>query len=330
MNTICRKLIEHPGAWTARTITKEQVILDLGERALTAIDALLQKTRHLKPQEVAKEEFNDPAVAELMAGVRDVLMNGRGLLILRGVTPQRYSEEEFQRIYWGLGIHLGNPAVQSVLGDRLGYVESKEGDPVNRGYRGLGELSMHTDSYEIVGLMCVRKAVSGGESALVSSLAIHNEILKNRPDLLDALYEGYYHSSEEARATDTPVTDRKIPIYSCVGDIVSCTVSAAHIRAAATVLNVPLPQELAEALDYFILQSKREDLGLRFMLEPGEILIWNNYTNLHSRTAFTQSSAMKRLLLRLWLTVPNGRPVDPAIRIRAETYERLYRNARGV
>jgi hypothetical protein len=57
------------------------------------------------------------------------------------------------------------------------------------------------------------------------------------------------------------------------------------------------------------------------------MLLWHNYTALHSRTAFEDWPDRKRLLLRLWLTVPNGRQYDPAFRIRSETYERIYREA---
>jgi hypothetical protein len=57
------------------------------------------------------------------------------------------------------------------------------------------------------------------------------------------------------------------------------------------------------------------------------MMLWHNWTNLHSRTAFEDDPASRRLLLRLWLTVPGGRPADPGLRIRSETYERIHREA---
>ena len=66
-------------------------------------------------------------------------------------------------------------------------------------------------------------------------------------------------------------------------------------------------------------------MALRFLLEPGDMMLWHNYTNLHSRTSFEDDPASPRLLLRLWLSVPNGRPADPKFKMRAETYERIYR-----
>jgi hypothetical protein len=328
VTTIHDRLIDHPSAWTRRSIaSKQQLIRDLTAEETDAIDRLLGHTRHLKPQEVSRAEFDDPVIAALMDDVRDVIMNGCGIVIVKGITPDRYSEEDFQRIYWGLGTHLGTAAVQSVLGDRLGYVQNKEDDPVRRNYRSLQELDMHTDSYEIVGLMCVRGAKSGGHSGLVSSLSIHNEILKTRPDLLLPLYEGFYSASEEARFSSKPVTSTKIPIYSCVGGVVSCMYEGVHLRNAAALKQVPLPPELVEALDYFKMLASREDMVLSFLLEAGEMMFWQNYTHLHSRTAFEDFPDKKRLLLRLWLSVPSGRPCHSSVKTRAETYERLHREA---
>ena len=89
----------------------------------------------------------------------------------------------------------------------------------------------------------------------------------------------------------------------------------------------PLPEGLAEAFAHFDSLATREDLAMWFVLEPGEMMLWHNYTSLHSRTAFEDDPKSKRLLLRLWLTLPQGRPCDQGFRIRSETYERIYREA---
>jgi hypothetical protein len=328
MTSIYEQPIDHPSAWTARSIGgKDNLILQLQDDHLDAIDALLARTRHLPPQQVTRADFDDPLINALLRDLRDEIMNGRGIVIVSGVTPERYSEEEFQRIYWGFGTHLGVGAVQSGAGDRLGYVQNREDDPVKRGYRSLRELHMHTDSYELVGLMSVRKAKSGGLSGMVSSLAIHNEILKSRPELLVPLYRGFRIASEEARFSSKAITDEAMPVYCCVANKVSCMYEPSHMKNAAELLPGGMPDDLAEALEYFDVQANRDDLALRFLLEPGEMMLWHNYTNLHSRTSFEDFEHSKRLLLRLWLNVPDGRPVDPAFRIRAQTYERIYREA---
>ena len=325
MTPICTHLVDHPSAWTPATIgSKESLGLALSDEELAAIESLLARTRSKRPQEVTRADFDHPVVNRLLDRVRDVILNGRGILIVSGVTPQRFSTEEFERIYWGFGTHLGVGAVQSGNGDRLGYVQNNPADEVKRGYRSLRELHMHTDSYEVVGLMCVRRAKSGGASGLAPSLSIHNEILRTRPELLEPLYRGFRIASEEARFSSKAITDDAMPVFSYVDGKLSCMYEPSHMKNAAQMLG-GMPHELAEALDCFDAIANREDMALRFLLEPGDMMLWHNYTNLHSRTSFEDDPASPRLLLRLWLTVPNGRPADPKFRMRAETYERIYR-----
>jgi hypothetical protein len=325
MTVMCDHHVDHPSAWTPATVgSKDRLELALTSEELDAIVSLLARTRHLAPQQVTRADFDHPVVNRLLDRVRDVIMNGRGLLIVSGVTPARFSEEELERIYWGFGTHLGIGAVQSGNGDRLGYVRNNPGDEVKRGYRSLRELHMHTDSYEIVGLMCVRKARSGGLSALSPSLSIHNEILRTRPELLPPLYRGFRIASEEARFSSKAITDEAMPVFCYVDGKLSCMYEPSHMKNAAQMLG-GMPADLAEALECFDAIANRDDMALRFLLEPGDMMLWHNYTNLHSRTSFEDDPKSPRLLLRLWLSVPNGRPADPRFRMRAQTYERIYR-----
>jgi hypothetical protein len=322
---ICHSLIDHPSAWTSKGVGgKAGITRRLTEQHLDAFEELLRRTRHLKPQEVTRHDFDHPVVTPLLAELRDEIMDGRGVVLIAGITPDRFSEDAFERIYWGVGTHWGIAAVQSVAGDRLGHVRNEKDNPKNRAYLSARELKMHSDAYELVGLMCVQKAESGGFSRLASALAIHNEILLTRRDLLEPLYRGFPYATAEANSSATPVTPYNVPIFSYLRGKVSCMQVRVYIRAAAEKMGVPVPPDLDEALDYFAAIGERDEIRLHFMLEPGEMLMCHNFTNLHSRTAFDDSGEKQRHLLRLWLSVPNGRPVVPALLERGAAYDRLY------
>lgn len=328
MTPICRQIIDHPSAWTPASVKgRADLTRPLTAAELDALDALLEATRDRPPQAIGRADFTHPALEPLLAELRRELMDGRGVILLTGITRDRYSEEDFERIYWGLGTHLGRAAVQSRWGDKLGYVEKAENDPVDRGYRSQRDLVFHTDSYEVVGLMCVRPAATGGESRLASTLAIHNEILKNRPELLEPLYRGYYMALREAQTTSTPVTPMKIPVFCFVGGKVSCTYNRSFMERAADKRGEPLPADMAEALAYFAGLAERDDINIEFLLEPGDILLWHNFTNLHARKAFENSAERKRRLLRLWLTPHEGRPVCSELLERGRAYDRAYEEA---
>jgi hypothetical protein len=308
-------LIDHPGAWTQRSLGgREGLVRVLAPRHLDEIDGILAATRHLKPQQVTRAQFDGPALTPLFAELRKELLDGRGAVILRGVTPERYDEDAFERIFWGVGLHLGHAVQQSDLGDRIGHVRHEPGLTKVRGYRSTRELKMHTDVQELVGLMAVERAESGGISQLVSSLAIHNAIQRERPELMPTLYAG----SPRWVYEKVHVSAYAVPIFCNVDGRVSC--SFFGVEDSAEKVGKTLPAELEAAIDYFKVVAEREDMCLSFMLEPGEMMLWNNFTCLHARTEFKNSAERQRHLLRLWMDVPDGRSVPEAFGWLAREY----------
>jgi hypothetical protein len=325
-----RQMITTPSAWTNRSIGgKAGLTHRLTQAQLGAFETALERTRHLRPQQATRADFDHPAINALVAWLDDTIRHGRGAVLLSGLTPDTHSQEDMERIYWGLGVSLGEPAVQSMLGERLGHVRHVKDDPVARGYRSNEELIPHTDSHRIVGLMCLQRAETGGLSRIVSSLAIHNEILATRPDLLEPLYEGYYFAIAEAQFSDKPVTDFKIPVFCNVDDVVSCGYVRYFMTHAAKLRHERLPERLIEALDYFDSVAERDDMRVEFLLEPGEMLLWHNFQMLHARRAYQDSPEHTRHLLRLWLKIENDRPVAWQILERAKIYERIHREKLG-
>ena len=96
---------------------------------------------------------------------------------------------------------------------------------------------------------------------------------------------------------------------------------SALMRKSAVLMNTTLPADLDAAMELF--DGIAEQLCVEFMLEPGEMLVCDNFSTLHSRTSFADSEERKRYLLRLWLSAPDGRPVDPAVAERGDYYDRL-------
>jgi hypothetical protein len=316
---VFREIIDHPNAWTPDGGV-ERFWRHLSEAELAALDDLIAKTRDVDPVKVTREQFSDPVIDALADEMREIILNGAGVVILKGVTPDRYSEEDMKRLYWGLGTHLGRGLPQSRQMEMLGLVQEEEANPMIRGYRSSAALGMHTDAFEIVGLMCVRRAEEGGESSLASALTMHNKILSERPELLEALYEGYYFVLQELQFTDRPTTAEKIPVFSNKDGVVSVNAASSYMRHAAELRKEPFPADLDEALKYFDQVANREDVRAEFLLDDGDVMLWNNYTHLHSRRSFKNSTERKRLLLRLWLEVENGRDVQPDYALRGRSF----------
>jgi len=321
------KIVETPEAWTAQSLgSVEKLVRQLTPAELAAIDTLLAATRHKAPQKVTREEFDHPLLNKTLAELKQEIFQGKGVVLVRGLTRERYSEEDFERIYWGFGTHWGDAAVQSVNGDRIGHVRKEKVNLHNRGYMDDVELVPHTDAYALVGLLCVQRAEAGGLSHMVSIPAIHNEILRTRPELLAPLYRGFPTAIYEARGTEDAISDGDVPLLSCIDGKISALYSRRYVKEAADQLGIDYPPDFAEALDYFEMLAQRPDLRLEFQLQPGEMMVWNNFAMLHARTAFQDSEAHVRHLLRLWLNVPGSRPVIPEVFTWGLVYDKL--NAR--
>ncbi len=268
-------------------------------------------------EEITQQDFPLDAIASDVAAWRDDVLHGRGFMILRELPLDRYSEEMFAAIFWGLGTYLGRAVSQSNLGDRMGHVIDVGGkDRRERAYRNSRELMMHTDRADILGMACLRKAMSGGVSGYVSAHTIYNEMLATRPELVEHLFEGFhYHRRGEQLPGQPAVTPQKVPVLSEWENELSVVYLRSYIDMGAAELGKPLSASEQEAIDLFETIADRRDIKLTFTLEPGEVIFFNNCVVLHNRTGFEDhpEPERKRHLLRLWLMMDGARPLAPAV-----------------
>ncbi len=314
-------IIEHRSAWRANNVDKYHLTIQLQDRHWRAFDDALQAV-HIKGidlYDITRETFDLTDIAGDVSHWRDEIMDGYGVLILRGFPIARYSQDDIARVYWGLGSQFGTPMSQSMMGDRLGHVVDIGGkDPRERAYRNSTELSMHTDACDVVGMLCLQKALNGGVSGYTSGITVYNEIATHRPDLLPILFRGFfYHRFGEELPGEPPVTEERIPVFSSKHGYVSVNYLRAYIDLACQELNQPLTTEELEALDLVDELAHRDDIAMRFVTEPGEAVFFNNLTVLHNRSAFDDADDpdRKRHLLRLWLVAHEQRPAVRALRV---------------
>ena len=331
MTPIFNQVIADCAAWEgARIGGREGLLRRLTRAEVAAIEALAAPLDRQPVHQITRLQFTDPLVDALMAEARQQVMRGRGAIILSGLDAARHTLERFERLYWGLGTHLGKGTIQGPQGDWVARVEKSEHNPTGRGTLMDAELRPHTDMHEVMSLACISRAAEGGQSTLVSSLAVHNAIHATRPELLGPLYEGFWAGINESVGSRQLLSDGKVPVFCCIDGAVSCYYNKYFMNCAARRLGVELPSDLIAAMDWFDAQAMRADLAATFMLEPGEMMFWHNWTCLHARAGFRDAPGAKRLLLRLWLNVPNGRRVDSQIAQRARRMDEDHFEAAGL
>lgn len=276
-------------------------------------------------------DFPLPTLAPRLHALRDEVLNGRGFALLRGLPVQRWSLREAAIAFLGIGCHIGSARSQNAKGHILGHVKDmglSSDDPNVRIYQTHERQTFHTDSADIVGLLCLQVAKSGGHSALVSSVTIFNEMRKRRPDLLPHLFAPI----ETDRRGEVPVGEKPyftIPTYNWHEGHLSAIYQRQYIESARRFADVaPLTPAQVEAFDLFDALSNDPALNFHMVLEPGDVQLVHNHTLLHDRTAFEDwaEPAKRRHLLRLWLAPKQARPLPPVF---AQRYGSVTPGDRG-
>jgi hypothetical protein len=326
-----------PAGWT-----KEQLaattdwIHELSPAEVADLDAAVAGVmeRGLDLMEVAREDFSLPTLGPVLDAIAGDVIDGRGFVLIRGVPVARYSRLESAIAFWGIGLYVGVPVSQNAKGHLLGHVkdlgDTSFANPSNRGYETHDKLPYHSDSCDVVGLLCLHPSKSGGESTIVSSVTIHNEMLRQRPDLVAALAEPVYRDrrGEIPKGADPWY---QLPVFNYCEGYLTTSWQGGYIRSARRFEELPAPPAaLDEALEMFARLCRELCFSMDF--RPGDIQFLHNHVVVHSRTAYEdfEDAARKRHLLRLWLSTPEGRPLPEGFMDKYHNLESGRRPAGGI
>jgi len=316
-----RKIIAGPADWRGADLqASRDWIHEFTSDEIAEIENALRaaKARGATLDTLTKDDFPLPTVSRRIAAARDFLEDGRGIYQFRGIKIDGYSKDDLRLLYWGFGRHVGTAVSQSKDGDILGDVRNVGVDihsPQGRGYKSNQRLNFHTDSADVVGLFVLCVAMRGGLSKVASSVAAHNEILRRRPDLLEVLYQPVYWSwNQQEPPGEKPYYPQ--PIFSMQDDKFSCRYIRGQIVNAQRFPDVPrFTPEQIEAMDLLDAVTNDEHFHVTYEFKPGDIQLLNNHVCFHARTAFEDypERERRRHLLRMWLSVPNSRPLSQAM-----------------
>ena len=275
--------------------------------------------------------FPLPTLAPRLAKIRAELLHGRGFVLLRGLPVQHWPLRLCATAFVDIGSHFGPALSQNAQGHVLGAVRDlglRSDDPSVRIYQTAERQTFHTDSCDIVGLLCLQTARAGGDSALVSSSTLWNQMRERRPDLARLLLQPIATDRRgEVPAGALPFFT--IPVFNWFDGYLSAIYQRQYIDSAQRFAQAPrLTPAHIEAL--VLLDQLSNDPALHFLmtLQRGDIQLVHNHTLLHDRTAFTDwpEPERRRHLLRLWLAPAGARPLPPVF---AQRFGSVVPGARG-
>ncbi len=264
-------------------------------------------------EDIVREDCPLPILGAGMAKVRAELLEGRGFALVRGLPIGDMSRAATATAFWGLGSHLGRALAQNAEGHVLGHVTDLGGDYAKvRGYMTNAQMGFHTDQCDVLALTCLHPAKSGGAHLICSSVALHNEMLKRRPELVSELTWKFFRSrSGEIPAGETEPWYRQGIFNFHEGYFAARGVSANIAKAQAMPGVPPFTPAQIEAMELF--KSLARELAWEVHFEPGDVFFLNCHVTLHSRGAYEDwpEPERRRHLLRLWLSTGGARPLPP-------------------
>lgn len=318
-------LAEHPRRWT---FDLEGAEIDEIVTAIAGIERSGVALASISPATFVAPRL----AARLRWLLHDQLLSGPGFALLRGLPISELTMEQAAIAYLGVGSHFGSFRSQNAKGHLLGHVRDLGLDireRTTRYYQTTRQLDYHTDSCDLVGLLCLKTARAGGASRVVSSVTLYNEILKRRPDLLPALF-GPFPTDRRGEIPPGMLPWFDIPVFNWHEGLLTTIYSGQYIRSAQ--VNHPEARRLTEteqeALDLLDTLADDPALRLEMRFRPGDMQFLHNHQVLHSRTDFDDwpEPERKRHLLRLWLSPMAGRPLPAPYALR---YGSLVPGERG-
>ena len=291
-----------------RTDWIERLTDDETTEVETAVSDLENSTVDLAS--LTLDDVSLPTLGPRLTRFLDEVLHGRGFVLIKGLPIEGWTKQKTAIAFLAIGVHFGNLRMQNADGHVLGHVRDmgrSSDDPHTRIYQTRERQTHHTDSCDVVSLLCLHSAKSVGWSNLVSSTTIFNEMRRRRPDLLKVLLDPI----ETDRRGEVPEGSKpyfNIPVFNYHDGLVSAIYQRQYIESARRFPGVePLSAQQIEALDLLDQLANDPRLNLMMELHPGDIQLVHNHTILHDRTAFEDYSEpeRKRHLLRLWLS-PRG------------------------
>jgi hypothetical protein len=324
-----------PAAWYGSEISSREDrwlwVLNAGEVAEFHAAAQSCLDRGLEIAKITRETFVLPTLGRRLAVLQDDLLRGVGFGLIRGLPVAGYSRSLAAAIFYGIGGHLGHARSQNGDGHLLGHVRdigAVSTDMNVRIYQTSERQSFHTDSCDIVGLVCLKDALEGGDSMLVSAVTIYNEMLARRPDLLPFLFEPL--ATDRRGEVDTGQKPYfQIPVFNWHEGFLTSIYQRKYIDSAQRFDDAPrLSQGHVEALDLYDELANDPRLSFSMRLQPGDMQFVYNHSLLHDRMEFRDHAKPedRRHLLRLWLSCPGDRPLPDCF---AERYGRTTIGDRG-
>jgi alpha-ketoglutarate-dependent taurine dioxygenase len=306
--------IDSPSAWRQASIRAEDYRVVLDAACLDEIRRLADDIRtHPLPTILRMPAEHDmPHCRAAMEQARRILKQGVRFAIVDRLPVEELTKAEAEAVYWLLASMVARPVAQKLDGTMIYNVwdtgkKALPGSGVRPDSTNI-EIRFHIDNAynwtppEIVGLLCLQTAKSGGLSRVLSFHSVHNALLARHKDLLPRLYRPFWFDRQKEFFPGEPETFAA-PVFETKSGELRARFSAHQIGGGHKLRGEPLDNQGAAAVAAMLDLFEEPDMAVDFDFKPGEIQLVDNRALGHSRTEFADwpEPERHRHLIRLWL-----------------------------
>lgn len=318
--TMLREIDDNPIAWTNDKLPADAGVVPVSAACrdeLLALAALLD-ANPLPLLALRPDDFELPECRAMMGEVRNILRHGFGFVLIHRLPVEALEPDTAVALYWLLGNMIEPAAAQKWDGTMKYDVcdtgkKNTPGSGVRSSITKAGQ-DYHVDNAfntppDYVALLCLKTAMSGGVSGIVSFQTAHNKLLQRDPELLARLYRPFCFDRQKEHAPDDPDLFSRYPVFSYDGDLIRVRFFDSIIQNGYKVAGEEIDELGQRALHALAAVINEDGVGREFDFEPGQIQIVDNRRIGHRRTAFEDwpDPAQRRHLVRLWFRGA-GRP----------------------
>ena len=298
-------------AWTRKSLRREDWLIPIPSNCLKEIHRMV-RTLRVNPMEtmlLSADDYGMDGCKKYMKRVRGVLDEGAGFALLHKLPVDEFSKDEMKAVYWTLSSLIARPVAQSYGGTML-YDVGDTGKKIATRVRGdvtSQELTFHTDyGFNVpppyIGLLVLRTARKGGESAVVSLHTVHNELRWRYPDQLARLYRPFYWNRQGEHPPSDPIANVN-PLFEFDGKKLKARIHRRLLLAGYELMGETMDKEGKAALDTLFELLDDPRFSVKFSLEPGQMQFLNNWQCAHRRSEYIDYKApnKRRHLVRIFL-----------------------------
>ncbi len=268
------ELADHAGWLFTATQQEQRALIELAQQIEAQIggdpNRLLQMRR---------ADFDLGPLAGRLDAMMQEIRERSGVVLYRGLPMDALSRLGTAILYWALGVHLGTPQSNNPEGDMIGHVVNIGADykqPNQRGYQTAVEMDYHCDQTDLVGLLCIHEAKSGGLSKITSSRLLYHILKARRPDLVAVLCQPFcWTKHAETGSREKPYYES--PVFNFTDGTLSTSFGPTHIFKG---------HQLADAPDMTAVQKQAieaawalaDELHYAMRLQRGDGYSWSIIT----------------------------------------------------